>query len=151
MGTLREAALLARELRCEGWREPAVLMVDESGKIRDGSRASEELFGYSLRDLLLLHVSALLPQLSGIELLQNGAVNPELAGLCQRGHVFWAENRYGDVFPSELGVILEPAGARMLRLLVLRTENGNELGDARPVLPIGLRVEEDYPLGVCCA
>ncbi len=109
-----------RELRFE----PAVLTLDESGMIRDGSSASEALFGYALRDLLLAHVSVLLPQFSGIELLQNGKVNPELVRQCQDGHVFWARDRDGEVSPSELGLIaLEHAGARMLRLFVLQCEN----------------------------
>ncbi len=109
-----------RELRFE----PAVLTLDESGMIRDGCSASEALFGYALRDLLLAHVSVLLPQFSGIELLQDGKVNPALARQCQDGHVFWARDRDGEAIPSELGLIaLEHAGARMLRLFVLQCEN----------------------------
>ncbi len=122
MGALHEVMLLAKE-RQQGWCEPAVLTVDERGMIRDCSRAGEEFFGYSLRELLMLHISGLLPQLSGIELLPNGRVNTELVHLCESGHVFWAQNRSGDVFPSELSLVrLEQTGARMLRIFVVYSE-----------------------------
>lgn len=123
MGALHEVTLLAKE-RHQGWYEPAVLTVDERGMIRDCSQAGEELFGYRLRELLLLHISGLLPQLSGIELLPNDRINPELAHLCESGHVFWGQNRSGEIFPSELSLVTrEQAGGRMLRLFVMYSED----------------------------
>jgi PAS domain S-box-containing protein len=100
--------------------EVASLTLDESGMIRDCCRAAEKLFGYSLRQLCSQHVSALIPQLSGIEMVQEGQVNPKLAYLCRCGHLFRAESRYGDILPSELSLVrLENAGRRMLKLFVL--------------------------------
>lgn len=112
--------MTAHAARTSGWSEPPVLVLDESGMIRDCSIACEELFGYSLRELSTQHVSGLLPELKGIELVHDGRLNAPLEYLCHCGHVFWAHNRQGGFFPSELSLVrLENAGRRILRLFVL--------------------------------
>ncbi len=103
-----------------GWREPAQLTLDEFGMIRDCNKAGEDLFAYSLRDLVSLHISILLPQLARIELLQKGQLNPRLNYLCHCGHVFLAQSRDGGTFSSELAMVwLERPKAGILRLFVL--------------------------------
>ena len=106
------------------WREPVALILDESGMICDCSKTSEELFGYNLRELISLHVSKLLPQLSEIELVQNGQVNPRLVYLCHCGHLFKAQSHHGGSFLSELCLVcLYNAGKRILKLFILPSIN----------------------------
>jgi PAS domain S-box-containing protein len=100
-------------------QEPAALVLDESGTIRDCNNSVEQLFGYRHSDLLLQHVSTLLPQLSGIVLMRDGQIDPHFDFLCHCGHLFQAKNRQGEVFASELSLVqLEHDGKRILRLLV---------------------------------
>jgi PAS domain S-box-containing protein len=103
-----------------GWREPVALILDENGMIRDCSHTSEELFGYKLRELISLHVSKLLPQLSEFDLIQNGQFNPRFVYLCHCGHLFTAQKSEGGTFLSELCLVnLYQAGKRILKLFVL--------------------------------
>ena len=109
-----------------GSRSPASLMLDENGMIRDCCATGEKLFGYSLRILLAQHVSNIFPQLRGIELVQDGQVNPWLDDLCRCGHVFLARSGYGGIVPSELSLVSrEQAGTRLLRLLVMPTADAH--------------------------
>ena len=102
-----------------GWREPAALILDESGIIRDCNN-TEELFGYKLRELLSQHISKLLPQLTEFELVQDGKFNPKFSYLCRCGHLFKAKNRDGATFFSELSLVnLNHTGKRILKLYVL--------------------------------
>lgn len=102
-----------------GWREPAALILDESGIIRDCNN-TEELFGYKLRELLSQHISKLLPQLKEFELIQDGKFNPRFSYLCRCGHLFKAQNRHGATFLSELSLVnLNHTGKRILKLYVL--------------------------------
>ena len=113
-----------------GWREPAALLLDESGMIRDCCNIGEELFGYSLSDMVSQHVSKLLPQLCGIELVKDGQLNPKLDYLCHCGHLFGVQTQLGGILPSELSLVsLEHAGRRILKLFVLPF--GNLDGEAR--------------------
>ncbi len=98
----------------------ASLLLDDMGMIRDCECSGEGMFGYSLRELVCAHVSKLLPRLRGIELIQDGALNPQLDQLCHCGHVFRVRGRHGVVFPSELIFVrLGDVGARMLRLFIV--------------------------------
>jgi PAS domain S-box-containing protein len=100
-------------------QEPAALVLDESGTIRDCNKSVEHLFGYPHSDLVLQHVSRLLPQLSGVVLMRDGQIDPHFDFLCHCGHLFQALNRQGEVFASELSLVeLEHGGKRILRLLV---------------------------------
>lgn len=101
------------------WCEPAALTLDESGMICDCSKAGEELFGYSLAEMAWQHVTSLLPQLSGINLVQDGQVNSLLVFLSRCGHQFQVRNRHGGTIPSELSFVnVSPAGKLMLRLII---------------------------------
>ena len=103
-----------------GWQEPAEFILDESGNIRDCNKTSEELFGYTLRELISQHISKLLPQLSKFEVIHDGQFNRRLAYLCHCGYLFIAQNHYGVTFSSELRLVnLSHAGMQVLKLLVL--------------------------------
>ena len=113
-----------------GWRELATLLLDENGMIRDCSNTGEELFGYTFRDIVSQHVSKLLPQLSGVELVKDGQLNPKLDYLCHCGHLFEVQTEFGGILPSELSLVsLEHAGKRILKLFIL--PDGNLDGEAR--------------------
>jgi PAS domain S-box-containing protein len=100
-------------------QELAALVLDESGAICDCNKSVEQLFGYRRSDLVLQHVSTLLPQLSGFALMRDGQIDPHLDFLCHCGHLFQAKNRHGEVFSIELSLVqLEQDGKRILRLLV---------------------------------
>ncbi len=118
-----------------GLRSPLTLMLDESGMIRDCCLTSEEMFGYSLRTLVSQHVSMVLPQLSGIELVQDGQLNSLFEDLCQGGYRFSAHTREGAIFPSELTLVSQDlAGRRALRLFVLPCADAAECaGDEFPM------------------
>lgn len=105
-------------------RQPASLLLDEQGMIRDCDNVCVDLFGYSLRELVSAHVSKLLPRLSGIELVQDGQFNTQVDDLCHRGHVFQVRARHGGAFPSELTFVSQDhSGTRMLKLFVLPSAN----------------------------
>ncbi|MCG6933674.1 MAG: PAS domain-containing protein [Gallionella sp.] len=114
-----DAASENRQSSRPAWQDPPALTLDESGMICDCSKAGEKLFGYLRQDMVWRHVSKLLPELSEIQLLKNGQVNPQLGFLCHCGHHFQTTNRLGNVFMSELHfVILNDAGTRQIRMIV---------------------------------
>ncbi len=101
------------------WCEPPALTLDEHGMICDCSKAGEELFGYSLPEMGVQHVSSLLPQLSGFSLVKDGQINPLLVFLSRCGHLFQARNRQGSTIPSELSFVnVSHTGKFMLRLII---------------------------------
>lgn len=101
------------------WQEPPTLTVDERGMICDCSKAGEKLFGYSLRDLVWQHVSKLLPELSGIQLVKNGRLNSQLGFLSRCGQPFLAINRLGNICLNNLHfVLLNYAGKYAIRVRV---------------------------------
>jgi hypothetical protein len=115
------------EQRAPEWREPVSLILDESGMIRDCSKSSEDLFGYNLREIITLHVSKLLPQLSQFELIQDGQFNPRFVYLCHCGHLFKVHKNHGGTLFGELCVVcLYQAGKRLLKLFFLpsKSEDG---------------------------
>lgn len=101
------------------WQEPPMLTVDERGMICDCSKAGEKLFGYSLRDLVWQPVSKLLPELSGIQLVNNGRFNSQLGFLSRCGQPFLAINRLGSIFLNNLHfVLLNYSGEYAIRVIV---------------------------------
>lgn len=80
----------------------AVIGLNDTGEIRECSRACEEIFGYRPNELAGRHVSALLPQLSDTELVLEDRVHPRLAFLCRCAMPFEARHRDGRRFNSEL-------------------------------------------------
>ncbi len=99
--------------------DPLALSLDEMGMIHDCSNSFEILFGCGRGDLVGQHVSTLLPQLKGIELVQSGQINPQLNYLCRCGQLYQVQNPQGGTFSSNLSVVrIEYAGRRSLRLIV---------------------------------
>ena len=104
--------------------ELIALMLDERGMICDCSKAGEKLFGYLRRDLVWQHVSTLLPQLSEINLISNGQINPRLGFLSRCGQLFQTKNRQGETFYSSLHFVhLDYKGKRVVRLILRPSGN----------------------------
>ncbi|HEY5993345.1 MAG TPA: PAS domain S-box protein [Gallionellaceae bacterium] len=123
MSAMNEVLDLAPK-RTSGWREPATLTLDERGMICDCSKAGEELFGYTRHELTWQHVSRLLPQLSVVNLVEDGEINPLFGFLCHCGHLFQIQNRHGSTFPGKLSLVhLSHTGKSVLRLIVQPTVN----------------------------
>ena len=101
------------------WNEPPAMSLDEQGMIQECSKSFERLFGFSQSDLLYQHFSMLFPQLTGVELVHAGQINPLLNYLCRCGHHFLTKNRKGEVFTSNLSIAhIGYDGSRLLRILV---------------------------------
>ena len=100
-------------------QEQAALVLDERGMIRDCSKSGEQLFGYRRSELAWQHISKLIPQLSDIQLVQSGQINPHLEFLCHCGLPFQAQNQQGNTFASELHFIhLDRGERKIIRLIV---------------------------------
>ncbi len=100
-------------------QDPPALAMDECGMILDCSKSFEQLFGFRRRDLVWQHVSRLLPQFIGVELVQAGRLNPFLNYLCHCGHHYAVLNRQGGMFPCMLSFVhVEFDGRRSLRLII---------------------------------
>jgi hypothetical protein len=99
--------------------DPAVLLLRDNGMIAECNDAGAELFGCSLGMLAWRHVSTLLPQLSGIALLQDGQINSRLHFLSHVGRHFEAVGMKGIRFFCELFFIaVEYRGQRYLRVII---------------------------------
>ena len=106
------------------WDEPVVLSLDENGTIQDHCNSCKRLFGYHHIDLVMQHVSMLIPRLLGVALIQEGRFNPLVKFLCHCEHIFQAQNFQGDTFPCRLSFIhLEYDGNPTLRLMVHPVNN----------------------------
>jgi len=104
--------------------EVAALMLDPEGRIRDCNETAEELFGFHHDELVTKPIESLFPQLSDIEWLQNGLLNPRLSYFCHIGRQFNAIRRDGTRFASRLFFNeLHNREAPHLRLLIRRTDN----------------------------
>jgi hypothetical protein len=100
-------------------QDPPSLALDERGMIQDCSRSFERLFGFQRRELAWQHVSRLLPQLTGVDLIKEGRLNPFLNYLCHCGHHYEAQNRQGDILSCILSFVrVEFDGKRSLRLII---------------------------------
>lgn len=82
--------------------EPAALMLDQEGRIRDCNESAEALFGFHHDELVTRPIALLLPQLKDIEWIQNGSLNPRLSFFCHIGRHFNAIRRDGSLFASRL-------------------------------------------------
>lgn len=102
----------------QDWREPPTLILDKWGVIVDCSEDGEMFFGYGRKELARQHVSRVLPQLAGLELLENGEPAPYFSFLCHIGHAFEVKPRAGAAFLSRLSLVcLTHAGQTNLRLI----------------------------------
>ncbi len=106
------------------WQEPVTLTLDKSGTIIDCSKSAAELFGYHRLELVLQHISKIVPQLSEIPLFRDGRFNDFLGFLAHCGHRFQVKSNYGMIFLGELFfVTLDRAGETILRLIIQPTVN----------------------------
>jgi PAS domain-containing protein len=97
----------------------AVLTLTDKGMIRECNDAVGRLFGCDPSQLIWQHVSAFLPQLAEIMLLQGEQINPRLSFLSRIGHHFEAIGPAGASFVSELFFhIVENPGRRHLRVII---------------------------------
>jgi len=97
----------------------ATLILDQRGMIRGCNGASEDLFGYRRAEVVWQHVSLLLPQLAGTDLVCNGQINPRLLFLSRIGGYFKAHKLNGERFASDLFFLdLSNPGSTDLRMLV---------------------------------
>jgi PAS domain S-box-containing protein len=102
-----------------GEGEAPVLMLDEHGMICNCNPSCEALFGYPRNELLLQHVSMLLPQLDATTLMCNGQSNPRLRFLCRVGHPFEAISSDDEKFSCDLFLnIINWEGRDCLSLIV---------------------------------
>ena len=101
--------------------EAVALTLDERGMIHDCDDASENMFGYQRTELVWQHISMLVPQLTDIELVQNGQINSQLRFLCRLGGRFHGQKRCGERFAAHLFFFdLGTPSSPRLRLLVRR-------------------------------
>lgn len=106
--------------------EPPSITLDERGMILDCSKTFERLFGCRRRELIWRHVSSLFPQLTEIELVQQGQFNSLLTFLCRCGKLFQAQNMQGDSLSCNLSFVrLEYNGKHTLRLFVSPALHGD--------------------------
>lgn len=106
--------------------DPPALSLDESGVIHDCSRSFEKLLGFLREELVERHVSTLLPQLAGVELVQAGHFNPLLNYLCRCGHCFMVQNQRGDTLDINLNFVhLGYDGGRFLKMFVYTPGNAS--------------------------
>jgi PAS domain-containing protein len=100
------------------WCEPPALTLNAQGVIVDCSDRGESFFGYARTELARLHISSILPQLAGLDLLQNGEPNPYFAFLCHIGHAFEVKPREGAAFLCSWSLVcFRNAGQTILRLI----------------------------------
>ncbi len=106
-----------------------VLMLDAKGIVQDCSAEGESLFGYRRSELVSQHVSVVLPQLAGMDLIEDGCLNAHLMFHSRIGGYFHVLNRLGDrvavdLFVNDLG----RQGVHRLRLIVRRDERREAAG-----------------------
>jgi PAS domain S-box-containing protein len=80
----------------------ATLALNDRGVIQYCSPDCEQVFGYRTDELAGHHVSTLLPELQGTELVMEDRINARLAFLCHCAIPFQARRRDGAYFRSEL-------------------------------------------------
>ena len=104
------------------WNKPnelPVLLLDEDGLISDCNETVEMLFGYSHGEIVWQHISCLIPQLQGLELVEKGRINPKLDFICHCGHIFQGLSKEGSAIPAEMSLIaLQHGGSFTLRVIL---------------------------------
>lgn len=111
----------------------AALTLDDRGMVCDCNHAGETLFKYRRSEMVWRHVSLLLPQLAGLDLVQDGQPNPRLRFLCRIGRHFQAVTRDGAHFASEIYLnVLDTAGHGRLSLIVRPAPDQIDVGSLQP-------------------
>ena len=96
----------------------AVLIIDDCGMICDCNKSAEDLLGFLRSDLVLLHVSAVLPQLQD-NLFENGCFSSRITYLGHCGYLFKIRDRKGKFFQREIRLSqLEHAEQHIFRLIL---------------------------------
>jgi len=108
--------------------------LDDMGTIRDCSRACEQIFDYMQEELVGRHISMLLPQLTNVDLVQEGGINSRLAFLCHCAVVFQARCRDGQSFISEL--FINRLDTHNVLVLVRNLDISGSSGGIHSVKPI---------------
>jgi PAS domain-containing protein len=102
---------------------PAVLTLDDGGIVCDWNDEGEALLKYRRDELIGRHVSLLLPELSELELTQDGRPNPHLGVRCRFGCHFQAVTRDDERFAIDLFLnLLGSSGHDRRSVIVRRTE-----------------------------
>ncbi|MHB1300706.1 MAG: PAS domain-containing protein [Burkholderiales bacterium] len=97
----------------------AALILDEHGMILECNQAAEKLLGYPSNELILHHVSMLLPQLEEGTLIKGDRINPKLKFMCHCGQLFRVLDRQCQSFFSELHLVeLSNRGGPALRAIL---------------------------------
>ena len=96
----------------------ATLLLNDAGLIEDCNPACETAFGYPKHDLCNHHVSLLLPKFEGIELVNDGQIDPRLRFLCRCAVPFLARRRDGTKFASEVFLSHINGDAASVRMIV---------------------------------
>ena len=97
----------------------AVLILDVNGLIRTCNKAAAKLMECSTSKLVWQHVSNFLPQLAGIQLIQDDHLNPRLRFLSRVGHRFALEKPNGGHMVSKVFFNdLDNAGRHSVRLII---------------------------------
>jgi len=99
--------------------ELPVLLLDEAGLISDCNKTLEMLFGYRLCEIAWQHISCLIPQLAGLELVKKGRINPRLDFICHCGHIFQGLSKEGSAILAEMNLIgVQHNGSFALRVIL---------------------------------
>lgn len=113
------SAAAGGDLRHGPGEDLATLTLDDLGVICHCNLAGEVLFKYRLGDLVQHHVSLLLPQLAGLDMMQKGEPNSHLRFLSHIGCHFQAVTKDGERFASQIYLnILDHNGHNRLSLIV---------------------------------
>lgn len=99
--------------------DPAALMLRRDGTICDCNANAETLFRFRRDQLLSHHISLLFPQLSAVELLQEGRPNPQLSFRSYIDQPFEAVRHDGGHFSGKIFLTdLGNANECRLRLVI---------------------------------
>ena len=105
----------------------AELTLNDNGIIRDCNEAIERISGYSLEQLLWQHVSVLLPQLAGLELMRGGEINRRLRFLAHIGHCFEMSGMNGENLAVRICLNhVETKGRHFLRITIGQAIEGGK-------------------------
>ncbi len=97
----------------------AALILDENGMIIECNPVAEKLLGYPSHELILHHISMLLPQLEAYTLIKDDRINPKLKFMCHCGQLFRVLDRQCQSFFSELHLVeLSNQGGPALRAIL---------------------------------
>lgn len=96
-----------------------VLTLNDKGMIRECSKTSWNLLGCPSSQLIWKHISLLLPQLVGVQLMNGKKLNPRLCFLSRIGHHFEVTCPDGIQLASEIFFNnIESSGRHYVRVIV---------------------------------